>query len=52
VPCRGLAAIALILCLAFALSLAFTLLHSKIFRLYHPPLIEVAPQLYRSLWQI
>jgi hypothetical protein len=52
VPNRGLAAVTLILCLAFALSSAFTLLHSKIFRLYHPPLIEVARQLYRSLWQI
>jgi len=52
VPNRGLAAVTLILCLAFALSSAFTLLHSKIFRLYHPPLREVARQLYRSLWQV
>jgi hypothetical protein len=52
VPNRGLAAVTLILCLAFALSSAFTLLHSKIFRLYHPPLREVARQLYRSLWQM
>jgi hypothetical protein len=52
VPNRGLAAVILILCLAFALSSAFTLLHSKSFRLYHPSLIEVARQLYRSLWQI
>ena len=52
VPNRGLAAVTLILCLAFALSSAFTLLHSKIFRLYHPPLIQVARQLYRSVWQI
>jgi hypothetical protein len=51
-PNRGLAAVTLILCLAFALSSAFTLLHSKIFRLHHPPLIEVARQLYRSLWQM
>jgi hypothetical protein len=52
VPNRGLAAVTLILCLAFALSSAFTLLHSKLFRLYHPSLIEVARQLYRSLWQM
>src|SRR5437879_4143487 len=33
-PNRGLAAVTLILCLAFALSSAFILLHSKIFRRY------------------
>jgi hypothetical protein len=52
VPNRGLAAVTLILCLAFALSSAFTLLHSKIVRLYHPSLSEVARQFYRSVWQI
>jgi hypothetical protein len=52
VPNRGLAAVTLILCLAFVLSSAFTLLHSKIVRLYHTPLIEVAHQLQRSLWQM
>ena len=52
VPNRGLAAVTLILCLAFALSSAFTRLHSKLFRRYHPSLIEVARQLYRSLWQM
>ncbi len=52
VPNRGLAAVTLIQCLAFALSSAFTLLHSKIVRIYHTPLIEVARQLHRSLWQM
>jgi hypothetical protein len=52
VPNRGLAAVTLILCLAFALSSAFARLHSKIFRRYHLSLLEVARQLYRSLWQI
>jgi len=52
VPNRGLAAVILILCLAFALSSAFSLLHSKIYRLHHPSLIEVARQLHRSLWQM
>lgn len=52
VPNRGLAAVTLILCLAFALSSAFTLLHSKLVRLYSLPHIEVARQLYRSLWQM
>jgi hypothetical protein len=52
VPNRGLAAVALIRCLAFTLSSAFTLLHSKIVRRYRTPLIEVARQLYRSLWQL
>jgi hypothetical protein len=52
VPNYGLAAVTLILCLAFALSSAFTLLHSKIFRLYPLTRLEVARQLYRSLWQL
>jgi hypothetical protein len=49
---RGLAAVMLILCLAFALFSAFAILHSKIYRLHHPPLIEIARQLYRSLWRL
>jgi len=52
VPNRGLAAVTLILCLAFVLCSAFALLHSKIFRLYHPTLREIGRQLYRSLWQM
>lgn len=52
VPNRGLAAVTLILCLAFALFSAFTLLHSKIYRRYHLSLREVSRQLYRSLWQL
>lgn len=48
---RGLAAVTLILCLAFALSSAFVLLHSKIFRRYGLSCLEVARQLYRSLWK-
>ena|SRR2546421_12233597 len=50
-PNRGLAAVTLILCLAFALSSAFILLHSKIFRRYGLSYLEVARQLYRSLWK-
>ncbi len=52
VPNRGLAAVTLIQSLAFALCSAFTLLHSKIVRIYHTPLIEVARQLQRSLWRM
>jgi hypothetical protein len=52
VPNCGQERVTLIVCLAFTLSSAFTLLHSKIFRLYHPSLVEVARQLYRSVWQI
>lgn len=48
---RGLAAVVLILCLAFALCSAFVLLHSKIFRSYSLSYLEVARQLYRSLWK-
>jgi hypothetical protein len=42
----------LILCLAFALVSAFTLLHSKLFRLYRLSLREVSRQFYRSLWRL
>jgi hypothetical protein len=52
VPNRGLAAVVLILCLVFVLSSAFVILHSKLFRLYHPSLLETGRQLYRSLWQL
>jgi hypothetical protein len=48
---RGLAAVTLILCLAFALCSAFVLLHSKIFRRYGLSCLAVARQLYRSLWK-
>lgn len=48
---RGLAAVTLILCLAFVLCSAFVLLHSKIFRRYGLSGLEVARQLYRSLWK-
>ena len=51
VPNRGLAAVTLILCLAFVLCSAFILLHSKIFRRYKPSCLEIARQLYRSLWK-
>ena len=47
-PNRGLAAVILILAIAFALSSAFALSHSKIFRRYTMSLIEVARQLHRS----
>lgn len=49
---RGLAAVVLILCLAFALFSAFALLHSKLVRRYRLALVEVSRQLYRSLWQL
>ena len=52
VPNHGLMAVMLILCLAFALVAAFTLLHSKLFRLYRLSLRELSRQLYRSLWQL
>jgi hypothetical protein len=51
VPNRGLAAVTLVLLLAFTLCSAFCLLHSKLVRRYHFSLREVARQLYRSLWQ-
>ncbi len=49
---RGLMAVTLILCLAFALSSAFCLQHSKLYRLYHPSVREIARQLYRSMWYL
>lgn len=49
VPNRGLAAVTLILLLAFTLCSAFTLRHSKLFRRYRMTSIEVAQQLHRSL---
>src|SRR5713101_8847883 len=52
VPNRGLAAVVLILCLAFTLFSAFALLHSKLLRRYRLALVEVARQLHRSLWQL
>ncbi|MGH9575796.1 MAG: hypothetical protein ACRD3R_00045 [Terriglobales bacterium] len=51
VPNRGLAAVTLILGLAFVLCSAFTLLHSKLVRLYRLSLREVSRQLYRSVWR-
>jgi hypothetical protein len=51
VPNRGLAAVTLVLLLAFTLCSAFCLLHSKLVRRYHFSSREVARQLYRSLWQ-
>lgn len=49
---RGLAVVVLILCIAFALFSAFALLHSKLLRRYRLPLLEVARQLYRSVWRL
>ena len=49
VPNRGLAAVTLILLLAFTLCSAFTLRHFKLFRRYRMTGIEVAGQLRRSL---
>lgn len=51
VPNRGLAAVTLILLLAFSLSSAFCRLHSKRVRLHHISLHEVARELYGSLLQ-
>jgi hypothetical protein len=51
VPNRGLAAVTLILLLAFTVCSAFCQLHSKLVRRYHLSFREVARQLYRSLWQ-
>lgn len=48
VPNRGLAAVVLILSLAFNLFSAFVLLHFKLFRRYRPALVQVARQLHRS----
>jgi hypothetical protein len=52
VPNRGLAAVVLILSLAFNLFSAFVLLHSKLFRRYQPTLVEVARQLHRSVGKL
>jgi hypothetical protein len=49
VPNRGLPAVTLILLIAFSLCAAFTLRHSKLFRLYRMSSIEVAHQLRRSV---
>jgi hypothetical protein len=46
---RGLAAVSLILLLAFTLSMAFTHCHSKIFRRYRMSTIEVASQLRKGV---
>lgn len=51
VPNRGLAAVTLVLLLAFTICSAFCLLHSKLVRRYHLSFREVARQLYRSVWQ-
>lgn len=48
---RGLAAVVLILCLAFTLFSAFVRLHSKLFRCHSLAVAEVARQLRRSLWK-
>lgn len=49
VPNRGLAAVTLILLIAFALSSAFVLRHSKLVRRDHLTAIAVAAQLYASI---
>jgi hypothetical protein len=46
---RGLAAVVLTMCIAFALFTAFTLLHSKVYRTRRITYREVAAALYRSL---
>lgn len=48
IPNRGLAAVTLILLIAFALCSAFALRHSKLVRLHHLTTIAVARQLYAS----
>lgn len=50
VPNQALLAVLFILTIAFVLFCAFTLLHSKAYRLYRPTLQEIARQLYRSLF--
>lgn len=52
VPNRGLAAVTLILLLAFTLSSAFIHCHSKLFRRYSMSTLEVASQLRRSLGKL
>lgn len=49
VPNHGLAAVTLILLLAFTLSSAFTHCHSKLFRRYSMSTLEVSRQLQRSV---
>ena len=49
VPHSGLAAVTLILLIAFALTAAFVHCHSKLFRLNPTSVIEVAQQLRRSV---
>jgi len=49
VPNRGLAAVTLILLLAFTLCSAFARRHSKLFRRYPLTTLEVARQRHRSL---
>ncbi|HEX6504117.1 MAG TPA: hypothetical protein VF011_12755 [Terriglobales bacterium] len=49
IPNHGLAAVVLILMLAFTVSAAFTQCHSKLVRLYHLTAIEVARQLRESV---
>ncbi len=49
VPNRGVAAVTLILLLAFALSSSFVLRHSKLVRRYHLATVAVARQLYCCL---
>lgn len=46
---RGLAAVVLTLCITFALFTAFTLLHSKFYRIRKTTYREVAQVLYRSM---
>jgi hypothetical protein len=48
IPNQGLAAVTLILVIAFVLASAFALMHSKLYRLHAMSLLEVARQLYRS----
>jgi hypothetical protein len=52
VPNRGLAAVTLILLLAFTLCSAFCVLHSKLVRLYKTAFREVGRELYFSLGQL
>lgn len=51
VPNRGLAAVTLILFAGVSLCSAFSLLHSKLVRLFQISFREVARELYRSLWR-
>ena len=49
VPNRGLPAVVLTLCITFVLFTAFTLLHSKFYRVHKTTYREVAQKLYRSM---